>query len=957
MKPLLRRFVPVLAVLCHVSFAQAPAPSAIPTATPTACTISPATPNHDLPNIFSPEQEVQLGEVLTKIVNSHASELDEPALTAYLQKLGDGLVRHLPPTGLRFRFYLSSLPVANAFSIAGGRVYVTKKLIGYAHSEDELVGVLAHELGHIVTHQSAIDYTRFFKAIGVTEVKDGADIEAKFHQLLESGKRFEVREEDRQMEADRVGLELTALAGYKADALADFYDRITNNQGKTGSWFTDIFGVTAKSSKRLREMNKTLRQFPAGCSQTVATGAPEFRAWQSKVVAYSGTGRIESVPGLLAKKELEPPLQDEVHTLRFSYDGKYLLAQDDGSIYVLTRDPLVIQFRIEAPEAYPANFSWDSKRVTFYNPDLHVEEWDLDAGTPVNVYEVVSSSGCMQSALSPDGKTLACVDSKETLVLLDTATGDRLFERKDVRHGDYALNMGLGSLRVQYDIRFLNMGFSLDSRYFVVSGGDASLAVDVPAREEIALNGAVKTFLQGGFNFIADRTVVGSDKAGSRAAILSFPEGVIQQKIDLGAAAPFRVAKGDYVLLRPIQDFAVGVLDTHTNTIVRASKTPALDVYGEISAAMLPSGEVGIFGTAPAPLAKINLPRGHFGTLRGAAISEDLNWLAASTRSRGSVWNLSAGTRPYNLLGFRGGCFPKDGNLYVDFPKRGKVDRAIIRAGLQQTGLTLAENVGRGRAWQDCQYVVNLKAKSDEAGVPKDKTKDKDKDDDDDDEDKRDYRFEGNRILSRQVFGPADIDKILEVRDVVTGTLLWSKGFKKVTPAIYSDAPGNIMAFRWRLSAEGARAELKGLPNVLQMAGSGRDDDYLVEVVELSSGKFINAIILDTANGAFTITRHMATKEWIIAYDSLGRTLVYSLKSGKCTGKFFGRARNLSPAGTLIIENAPGRETVYDPESKNTRDMVFAFPVSDTFFTQDGKRLALLTNDQVLYTIDPFVPK
>jgi predicted Zn-dependent protease len=98
MNPMLRRFVPILAILCHVSFAQAPAASATPAATPTACTISPVTPN--LPNIFSPEQEVQLGEVLTKIVNSHASELDEPALTAHLQKLGDGLVQHLPPTGL-----------------------------------------------------------------------------------------------------------------------------------------------------------------------------------------------------------------------------------------------------------------------------------------------------------------------------------------------------------------------------------------------------------------------------------------------------------------------------------------------------------------------------------------------------------------------------------------------------------------------------------------------------------------------------------------------------------------------------------------------------------------------------------------------------------------------------------------------------------------------------------------
>jgi len=909
--------------------------------------------------MFSPEQEVQLGEVLTKIVKSHAGEMDQPALTAYLQKLADRLVQHLPPTGLQFRFYLSSLPVANAFSIAGGRVYVTKKLIGYAHSEDELVGVLAHELGHIVTHQTAIDYTRFFKTIGVTEVKDGDDIEAKFHRLLESGKRFEVREEDRQMEADRVGLELTALAGYKPDALADFYDRITNNQGKTGTWFTDLFGVTTKSSKRLREMEKTLRQFPAGCAQTASQSAQEFHAWQSKVVVNSGTGRTESVPGLLAKKALDPPLQDEVHTLRFSYDGKYLLAQDEGSIYVLNRDPLELKFRIEAPDAYPANFSLDSKHITFYDPNLRVEEWDVDAGAPVNVYEAVSSFGCMQTALSPDGKILACVDFKETLVLLDTATGDRLFERKDVRHGDVALNTGLGSVRYQYDIRFLNMGFSLDSRYFVVGGADALLAVDVPTREEIALNGAVKTFLQGGFNFIGDRTMVGRDKTGSRAAVLSFPNGVIQQKIDLGAAAPFRVAKGDYILLRPIQDFAVGVLDIHTNTIVRASKTPALDVYGDIAATMLPSGEVALFGTAPAPLAKIGLPRGHFGALRGAAVSEDLNWLAASTSSRGSVWNLAAGTRPYNLKGFRGGCFPKDGNLYVDFPKRGTAERAIVRAGLQQTGLTLAENVGRGRAWQDCQYLVNVKAKQDEGDAPtdKDKEKAKDKNKSDDDDGQRDYRFEGSRVLLGEVFGSADVDKTLEVREVQTGTLLWSKAFKKITPTIYTDALANIMAFRWRLGAEGARSELKDLPNVLETAGSGHDEDYLVEVVELSSGKFVSAILLDTAKGAFTIKRHMATKDWVVARDSFGRTLIYSLKTGKCTDKFFGTARNLSPAGTLVVERAPGRETIYDLESKNARDMVFTFPLSDTFFTQGGKRLTVLTNDQILYTVDPMLPK
>jgi hypothetical protein len=398
--------------------------------------------------------------------------------------------------------------------------------------------------------------------------------------------------------------------------------------------------------------------------------------------------------------------------------------------------------------------------------------------------------------------------------------------------------------------------------------------------------------------------------------------------------------------MRPIKDYAVGVLDTRTNTIVRASKTPALDVYGGIAASMLGSGEVGLFGASATPIATVALPRGHFGALRAAEFSDDLNWLAVSTRSRGSVWNLSSGTRPYSLKGFRGACFAKDGNLYVDFPKRGTVERSIVRANLRQVGMTLVEKVDPGRAWQACEYLVNLKPKHD---------KDKDKEaKDEEDEDKRDYRFEGTHLSWSNAYDPADTNRTLEVRDVTTGTLLWSKTFSKVIPVIYTDSTANIAAFRWRLGADGAKAELKSLPNVLKPSGGGHDDDYLIEVVELSSGKFINAIVVDTANGAFSLRSHIATADWLAVYDSYGRTLVYSLKTGKCIDKFFGRPRNLSPTGTLVVEHSRGRLAVFDPAaSEKTHDLVFPFPVSTTFFTRDGKKLLLITTDQVVYTVDP----
>ncbi len=923
-----------------------------------ACGITPVSPSHDLPNMFSPAQEVELGEVLASSLRDGNAEVDAPELAAHLQDLGDRLAKNLPPSDLKFRFYLSNLPEANAFSIAGGRVYVTRKLIGFVRSEDELVGVLSHELGHIVTHQSAIDFTRFFKEIGVTKVDDRKSIEDAYNKMLDSAKTFYTSGEQHQLQADRVGLELLALSGYKVDALADFYDRLTNNKGRMGNWFTDFFAGNP-DPKRFREMVKTLKMFPAQCvAQHNQQDAAQFKEWQAKVVAYDGTGRHENLPGLVSKKAMQPPLQDEVHTLRFSYDGKYLLAQDDGSIYVLGREPLQFKFRIDAPEAYPAQFTTDSKRITFYTPELHAEIWDVEAERRTDVYEVVAVPSCFQTAMAPDAKTLACVDLKNTLVLFDTNSGDRIFEKKDVREGDVAVNSGLDSVRLTYELRFVNMGFSLDGRYFLLATKNNTFAVDVQSHHEVPLGGELKRFLQGGFTFIDEHRLVGNDKNGHKAAVLGFPDGEIEREIDLGSAAPFRVTKGEYVLMRPIKDYAVGVLDLQTNNIVRASKTAALDIYGDVAASMLGSGEVGLFGSTATPLAKIALPRGHFGRLRAVDLSGNTNWLAISTRSRGAVWNVPSGLRIYNVKGFRGACFEKDNNLYVDFPKQGPAPRAIVQLNLRQNGMSLVQKVEPGTSWQECEYVLSLKGKGDnEKDKAADKDKDKDKDKDSDaDEEKRDFRYEGSQLSWKDIFQWPEENKTLEVREAATGTALWTKKFSKIVPAIYSDSESGVAAFRWRLGADGARAEAKSLPMVKPDA-NGRDDDYLVEVVDLATGKFIAAVIVNTNGGAFGVSRLFATPDWLVLGDSLGRTLSYSLKTGMRVGRIFGNPEAISPQGVLAIEHSTGHIGVYDlTASEEKRELVFSYPVSDIGFTRDGKRLFALTNDQVLYVVDPSSP-
>ncbi len=190
------------------------------------CPVPPAI--HPVPhelNIFSDQQEVDLGDAMAESLARRIKIIDDDKLNAYLRALGDRLIQHLPPTQLKFRFYLVELSEVNAFSIAGGRVYVARKMVALTRSDDELAGVLAHELGHIVTHQTAIQMTaRLREVLRVTQVGDRADVFEKFHILLENEARKPGRggdEEDKQYVADQVALYAMARSGYAPHAYVD----------------------------------------------------------------------------------------------------------------------------------------------------------------------------------------------------------------------------------------------------------------------------------------------------------------------------------------------------------------------------------------------------------------------------------------------------------------------------------------------------------------------------------------------------------------------------------------------------------------------------------------------------------------------------------------------------------------------------------------------------------------
>src|SRR6185369_2294900 len=123
----------------------------------------------------------------------------------------------------------------------------------------------------------------------------------------------------------------------------------------------------------------------------------------------------EKLSGLISKGRLQPFLRSGVKHFKFSPDGKYLIAQDESGVNILSREPLAFLFRINIDDAKFAKFSPDSKNVIIQTYGLRVEKWDVETRRPVTTKEVYVREACVETGLSPDGKTLVCYSTKGDL--------------------------------------------------------------------------------------------------------------------------------------------------------------------------------------------------------------------------------------------------------------------------------------------------------------------------------------------------------------------------------------------------------------------------------------------------------------------------------------------------------------------------------------------------------------
>ncbi len=105
--------------------------------------------------VFTTEKgEIEQGQKAAEQVEQHIGLVEDEALNAYVDEIGQRLAKQAARSELEYHFFIVEMKEPNAFALPGGFIYVSRGLLAYTNTEDELVNVIGHEIGHVSARHS-----------------------------------------------------------------------------------------------------------------------------------------------------------------------------------------------------------------------------------------------------------------------------------------------------------------------------------------------------------------------------------------------------------------------------------------------------------------------------------------------------------------------------------------------------------------------------------------------------------------------------------------------------------------------------------------------------------------------------------------------------------------------------------------------------------------------------------
>jgi hypothetical protein len=217
-------------------------------------------------NKYSPEQDVKLGLEAAQEVRRQMPMLNDDRIDDYVERIGQRLAAEVPnefrQPAFRYSFDVVNLKDINAFALPGGPMFVNRGMIEAAKTEGEVAGVMAHELSHVVLRHGTAQATKGekFQIGAIAGQILGAVVGGTAGSVISQGSQFGLgayflkysREYERQ--ADLLGAQILARAGYDPRQMANMFETIRRQGGSRGpEWLSSHPDPGNRSQAIVRE--------------------------------------------------------------------------------------------------------------------------------------------------------------------------------------------------------------------------------------------------------------------------------------------------------------------------------------------------------------------------------------------------------------------------------------------------------------------------------------------------------------------------------------------------------------------------------------------------------------------------------------------------------------------------------------------------------------------------------
>jgi predicted Zn-dependent protease len=205
----------------------------------------------------SESDEITLGKDVAANLLGAAPLVNDPALQAYVNKVGLWIALHTSRPNLPWHFGVLDTNSVNAFATPGGYVFITRGILLRMRDESELAGVLAHEISHVV-EKHALNTMRKGKLVDMASDALSRN-KPGYAKLVSAGTEIYARGLDKEDEfaADRMGVVLAARAGYDPYGLPATLQTLSSINPKDDA-VSLMFKTHPDSEKRLELVSSAM---------------------------------------------------------------------------------------------------------------------------------------------------------------------------------------------------------------------------------------------------------------------------------------------------------------------------------------------------------------------------------------------------------------------------------------------------------------------------------------------------------------------------------------------------------------------------------------------------------------------------------------------------------------------------------------------------------------------------